>query len=122
MKFTSITQFKQFLAEAYSAQDARDTFEGVLSPAIITDIESKFKIEYGTKTANDSIMYYIVLKDQSGRLIDRIVYQPSSNIDAPEWWTAASTATEKPLNFLNWNQLVEWFNSNNTYKLPLLKL
>lgn len=77
MKINSINEFKKYLAETYSAQDARDTFEGVLSPITIQEIENSFKTQYGVVTENDSFMYYMQLMDQKGLIIDRIVYCPT---------------------------------------------
>lgn len=120
MKINSINEFKKYLAETYSAQDARDTFEGVLSPITIQEIENSFKTQYGVVTENDSFMYYMQLMDQKGLIIDRIVYCPTGEYDKYEWWTANSTINEN-MHFPTWNAVAEWFNTKYEIKLPLIK-
>lgn len=121
MKINSINEFKKYLAETYSAQDARDTFEGILTSNVLQQIESTFKTEYGVVTENDSYMYYVQLMDHTGLIVDRIVYRPTGESNKFEWWTANSTATENDQSFETYNQLAEWFNTKHETKLPLIK-
>jgi len=125
---TTINEFKKFLNENNSNDEARNIFMGVLSESLIQQIESTFKVSYGIVEDN----YYIQLSTKQGYDIDRITYHPTGEIQSNvnEWWTAKSSLLNPALSFETYNKLAEWFNKRTvnygthnidvTLSLPLI--